>query len=1474
MKKITLLLMLFVGFLSYGQVWSVASCLDLGSNTYGPMNSTSAVNSTNRTAVIYPASQLTGIAGQVLNSAYFERVTGTGTMAGTPNFKIYLKETSSTDWGTGALDWATAITGATLVYDSNPATASGSSAGWKSFVFTNNFTYTGAQNLAVLMEYTNSTASTTITWSYEFQSPCINTGNSNTTKYSNNTSGTLPASLGSSDYRRPLIGFDYNVSCNVPTALSSTAVTTSGATINWTAPTVAPAEGYEYYLSTSATTPLPSATPTGSVLAGVTTKSFTGLPSATQHYVWVRSNCGTGDKSTWVATTFTTACGTNVPSYLQDFTTFVPTCWSTAGDGDPTTGPIGTAAGIWVADGFLNNGTTGAARVNLYSLNRKGWLISPPINMSAGGYRVKFDVGVTAFTGSGPAEIVSDDKVVFLVSQDNGTTWTILNTWDSTNSPSNLGTVYTANLATYVSPTTKFAFYATDGPLDDTPDYNFYVDNFLVEAIPSCEAPVNVVASGITNTAATITWDAVTGSTGYEYVLDQVATSPTGAGTTIAAAPYNAASLNGNTTYYFHVRNNCGSEFSLWTTKSFKTLPNPPANDDCTNAVVLTVNPNLLCGVKTSGTLLGATDSGEGDNGAGVPNDDVWYKFVATATAHQFTISNVAGTPTDLVHEVLEGTCGGGLFSLNISDPNTSTVTGLTPGNTYYVRVFSLATATGATTTFDLCVGTFPPAPANDDCFAAVTLTVNADLACGVKTSGTLQSATNSGEGDNGAGVPDDDVWYKFVATATSHRIAISNVAGTPTDIVHEVLDGTCGGGLISLVVSDPNTSTVTGLIPGSTYYVRVFSVAAAAMTNTTTFDLCVGTFPGPPANDNCSGAIALTVNADLACGVKTSGTLQSATDSGVPDNGAGLPNDDVWYSFVATTGSHTIALSNVGGTPTDLVHELMVGTCNSLVSLNVSDPNSSTYTGLTPGTTYYVRIFSYGTATDASTTFDVCIGSSAAAAAPANNEPTGAVNLTVNPALTCTATQAGTTISATASAVPAPACNATGFNDDVWYTFTATDVRARFTFTGTATGAVMATALYTGTPGALVEVTGSCQEGNVQNFANLTVGTLYYARVFTSSASPIATSAFTLCVGTPPAPPANDDCANAVLLTPGATLTCTSPVSGTTVGATQSQSVGTCFGNPDDDVWYKFVATGTAHSIITANVTGSGTADIVTQVFDSCGGTSIVCQDSPNSPVNLTGLTVGNTYFFRIYSYALTTTTSFTVCVGTPAPPPANDNCASAVVLTPGELFATNPVIGTNVSATNSNPPAPGCASFSGGDVWYQITVPASGSITIETNSNTGGVIADTGLAVYSGTCAALTLVECDDDDSTDGNFSKIVLSGRTPGEVLYASVWEYGNDTFGTFKISAYDASLSAPSFDDTDFRAYPNPVVDVLNLSYTQEISNVSVFNLLGQQVLTKTIGATDASVDMSSLAGGTYLVKVAVDNQVKTIKVIKK
>ncbi|WP_298138171.1 T9SS type A sorting domain-containing protein [Flavobacterium sp.] len=222
---------------------------------------------------------------------------------------------------------------------------------------------------------------------------------------------------------------------------------------------------------------------------------------------------------------------------------------------------------------------------------------------------------------------------------------------------------------------------------------------------------------------------------------------------------------------------------------------------------------------------------------------------------------------------------------------------------------------------------------------------------------------------------------------------------------------------------------------------------------------------------------------------------------------------------------------------------------------------------------------------------------------------------------------------------------------------------------------------------------------------------------------------------------------------------------------------------------------------------------------------------------------------------------------------PPANDNCAGAIALTAGGTFATNPLVVSNSAATNSNPPTPGCAFFQGGDVWYSVVVPASGNITVETNPNGTSPITDTGLAVYSGACASLTLVQCDDDSSTSGNFSKISLTGRTPGEVLYVNVWEYGNDAVGTFQVSAYDASLGNGSFDSSNFTFYPNPVKDVLNLSYSQNINKVQVINILGQEVKTETMDTNQVQVDMSNFPIGTYLVKITSGNDVKTIKVVK-
>lgn len=231
---------------------------------------------------------------------------------------------------------------------------------------------------------------------------------------------------------------------------------------------------------------------------------------------------------------------------------------------------------------------------------------------------------------------------------------------------------------------------------------------------------------------------------------------------------------------------------------------------------------------------------------------------------------------------------------------------------------------------------------------------------------------------------------------------------------------------------------------------------------------------------------------------------------------------------------------------------------------------------------------------------------------------------------------------------------------------------------------------------------------------------------------------------------------------------------------------------------------------------------------------------------------------------------------------PPENDDCSGAIMLTPGAAFDTNPVAGqTNLGATASEVadasiPAPACASYSGGDVWYAVTVPADGNLTIETNADPTGAGGDSGMAVYTGTCGALALFECDDDDSPDGTYSLVSIEAADglANQTVYVRVWEYGNNATIDFQVSAYSATLSTNSFELNGFKYYPNPVNDMLSLEAQNNIQNVSVYNMLGQEVVRISPNMVETQVDMSALQVGAYFVKVTINNATKTIKVLKK
>ena len=70
------------------------------------------------------------------------------------------------------------------------------------------------------------------------------------------------------------------------------------------------------------------------------------------------------------------------------------------------------------------------------------------------------------------------------------------------------------------------------------------------------------------------------------------------------------------------------------------------------------------------------------------------------------------------------------------------------------------------------------------------------------------------------------------------------------------------------------------------------------------------------------------------------------------------------------------------------------------------------------------------------------------------------------------------------------------------------------------------------------------------------------------------------------------------------------------------------------------------------------------------------------------------------------------------------------------------------------------------------------------------------------------------------------------------------------------------------------YPNPVQNQLNINYTQDITSVTVFNLVGQKVMTITPNASNVTLDISRLSAGTYMIQVNADSTSKIIKVIKK
>jgi hypothetical protein len=266
------------------------------------------------------------------------------------------------------------------------------------------------------------------------------------------------------------ISIDLSPDCLMPTDLAVADVTTTTASVSWTANSGESAWEYQVVESGVAPDATGDATSENSL-------ALTGLTANTAYDVYVRANCDADGTSEWASVSFTTLPAPIVPDYTNDFTTFPGDFWTT------DTGVLNTFGG-WGADGFANNGTTGAARLNIYTTSSglpkaDDALISPSFDLSGGTYYLNMIAALTPWNGTTDGAFGEGDYVSVSITEDAGETWVELFRWDSTNAPTAAGDAMPElDLSSYASSSVQIKIFAQSGT--EVVDNDFFIDDFSV----------------------------------------------------------------------------------------------------------------------------------------------------------------------------------------------------------------------------------------------------------------------------------------------------------------------------------------------------------------------------------------------------------------------------------------------------------------------------------------------------------------------------------------------------------------------------------------------------------------------------------------------------------------------------------------------------------------------------------------------------------------------------------------------------------------------------------------------------------------------------------------------------------------------------------------------------------------------------------------------------------------------------------
>jgi hypothetical protein len=572
------------------------------------------------------------------------------------------------------------------------------------------------------------------------------------------------------------------------------------------------------------------------------------------------------------------------------------------------------------------------------------------------------------------------------------------------------------------------------------------------------------------------------------------------------------------------------------------------------------------------------------------------------------------------------------------------------------------------------------------------------------------------------------------------------------------------------------------------------------------------------PANDDCSGAILISTAAfGKTCVTPVIASTQHATAS-TPDPSctSSFNDDDVWYRFVANSESVVFRFGDaVMGTGSEAAPSIALyasacpTTTSTFLCQNVLTSGSGyrIIDGLTIGVTYYLRLWSL--AGSGYMTVNFCIQD--VPAAPANNECTSAMPVPVQaPAANCQGTMHASTVGATTSAA-SPSCALGSNNDDIWYRFTPTTKAIRLSFSNavletSAGNANLGYALYnSGCPSTSAAF--GCR-GNIGGgsgsilIAGLTPGNEYLLRFFSLGGNNYMSFDFCL-IGVITAD--NDDCSGATLIEPVPFgVACSTSVHAGTAGGTPSAPDVSCSaGTNDDDIWYRFVASAESVVFRYSNARQIGDNGPATVSFAFYEG---ACPNSTSSfycrAVNttgegyriITGLTIGATYYLRLWSLDVGEPISFDFCLQNAPPASPNDDChkATPIVTQPAGGICNTMYNASTAGATGSLPLAACDEQSTDDDIWYEFTANTSAVRlqiinAVQLTSGGHGAI---GYALYAADCPTTSATMYCNAHVTGPE----LISGLTPGTLYYIRFFSYATNHYAAFDFCIQDVNLVA--------------------------------------------------------------------------------